>query len=448
MPTQRTLAQLLGLFFDNDDGDISAGDGRDLVATSFGYFSPVDPTPDNDKADSAGIGQFFDIGNKWLNTATQVLWTCWSGAVHMAVWQPDFNGAPSPPAGSTLGRLTSSGAFNTNLKATGLTGTTTNNSPTVTGISDVDIASMGLGALLENNVNLPLGGLEIYFITYSPGNNSVELSGNALVTGACSLDCTPFTYEWIEQTADPITGEPYDKPGGIVGTQSTGPLINVGGLQIDHVIGMQVLVHPRGEASSIPIYSMDVWYQYSLPNQLALPPATTPTLQLPQTTPATTPPPGTVYVDAFGALIFINSLGVAVTLVSPNQGASTVIVPYRFNFASPTTTFGGQQYFVLDALLANVTIGRIWGKTIIDWSSFPILSIGYVKTGDTAGAGFFNSVTSHNLPQIEGCFTGSFASSLFPYSLGSYSLVIGPINLTGVTAGQTTIWVEYFTWAP
>lgn len=83
----RTLLQLLGLFPDNDLAEISAGDGRDLIQSLFGYAALTDPTADNDSVDSAGIGQFFDTGSRWTNTNTKRVFECAAGPPHMATWR-------------------------------------------------------------------------------------------------------------------------------------------------------------------------------------------------------------------------------------------------------------------------------------------------------------------------------------------------------------------------
>jgi hypothetical protein len=95
-PTVKTRAQLLAEFADNNTGDISALDGRDLVTTNFTPGFTTDPTPDWDNADSAGVGAFFDQGSSMQNTVTQVIWFCFSGTPHLAVWQPAWNGGPGP----------------------------------------------------------------------------------------------------------------------------------------------------------------------------------------------------------------------------------------------------------------------------------------------------------------------------------------------------------------
>lgn len=94
----RTRDQLVTAFADNDQGDISAQNGRDLVVSAFGFASPSDPTPDWDNVDSAGIGAFFDVGSRVLNTTTQVEWICYSGTPHTAIWQAAYNGSPTPPS--------------------------------------------------------------------------------------------------------------------------------------------------------------------------------------------------------------------------------------------------------------------------------------------------------------------------------------------------------------
>jgi hypothetical protein len=86
-PTVSTLAQLLALFLDNTSGEISALDGRSLIVTVFGYLGTTDPTPLNDRADTAGIGAFFDAGSRWTNLTTKQTWVCLSGSVGTAQWE-------------------------------------------------------------------------------------------------------------------------------------------------------------------------------------------------------------------------------------------------------------------------------------------------------------------------------------------------------------------------
>jgi hypothetical protein len=84
--TIKTQQQLLAEFADNTTGNITAEDGRDVIVSAFGYAAPADPTARNDNQDSAGLGAFFDVGSRWLNTATQKFWLCFDGAAGAAVW--------------------------------------------------------------------------------------------------------------------------------------------------------------------------------------------------------------------------------------------------------------------------------------------------------------------------------------------------------------------------
>jgi len=101
----RTRDQLTALFHDNVLGDISAQDGRDLVTSAFGFASPVDPTNEWDAFDSAGVGAFFDIGSQVFQTTTQILWCCYRGTRHTAIWQPASNGSPTPPPATIVDAL-------------------------------------------------------------------------------------------------------------------------------------------------------------------------------------------------------------------------------------------------------------------------------------------------------------------------------------------------------
>jgi hypothetical protein len=93
----KTQAQLRAEYTDNTSGAITAGDGRDLIDTSFGYIGTTDPGANNDGSDSAGIGAAFSPGTRWLNTATPSAWVCVSAAAHSAVWvRTDRAPAPQP----------------------------------------------------------------------------------------------------------------------------------------------------------------------------------------------------------------------------------------------------------------------------------------------------------------------------------------------------------------
>lgn len=82
----RTSQQLQTEFADNNAFLISAQDGRDLIASAFGFSSPTDPTVNNDNVDTAGIGAFFDLGSRWFNSVQQTRWICQSGSPTAAYW--------------------------------------------------------------------------------------------------------------------------------------------------------------------------------------------------------------------------------------------------------------------------------------------------------------------------------------------------------------------------
>ena len=90
--TVSTFSQLITLYASGQNCGISAEDGRDVIASAFGWFSLAsNPTVNNDSVDTAGLGAFFDVGSKWLNLTTNVVWYCFDGTPGAAVW------ATSPP---------------------------------------------------------------------------------------------------------------------------------------------------------------------------------------------------------------------------------------------------------------------------------------------------------------------------------------------------------------
>ncbi len=91
-----TESQLELLFHNNNSGDISAGDGRNLVSSAFGYAAMSAPSSNNDRVDTAGIGQFFDTGSKWTNVSTSDVYWCIVGTPTAAVWI-HIAGPPAPP---------------------------------------------------------------------------------------------------------------------------------------------------------------------------------------------------------------------------------------------------------------------------------------------------------------------------------------------------------------
>jgi hypothetical protein len=87
MPNQcQTINQLLAEFADNTTGKITAQFGRNLIISSIAYITGYNPTPNNDNTDSAGIGQFFDAGNVWVNNMSNQIFWCVNGTTANAVW--------------------------------------------------------------------------------------------------------------------------------------------------------------------------------------------------------------------------------------------------------------------------------------------------------------------------------------------------------------------------
>lgn len=50
------------------------------------YISAVDPTPQNDSVDTAGLGRIFEAGNYWFNTVKDQLYICQDDTPNAAVW--------------------------------------------------------------------------------------------------------------------------------------------------------------------------------------------------------------------------------------------------------------------------------------------------------------------------------------------------------------------------
>jgi hypothetical protein len=84
----RTAAQLLARFIVNQVGAIVPQDDDDFIATTFGWGgSPRNPGPNDDSANSSGVGAYFDTGSRWLNPITGQWFKCLSGTPHAAVWR-------------------------------------------------------------------------------------------------------------------------------------------------------------------------------------------------------------------------------------------------------------------------------------------------------------------------------------------------------------------------
>ncbi len=116
--TTRTLSQLLGLFPDNVVRNIHPQNDRDFIVSAFPFLRSVDPTPDNDRIDSAGIGAFFDFGSHWLNLVTGHVWYCLDGHPTAALW---FDEATTPlPPGPLPENVTQYWYDSTNITRAGL----------------------------------------------------------------------------------------------------------------------------------------------------------------------------------------------------------------------------------------------------------------------------------------------------------------------------------------
>lgn len=255
MGEQRTLGQLEALFIDNNDGDISASDGRDLVATTFGYPASVDPTPDNDAVDSAGIGQFFDVGSKWLNTTTQVRWTCWSGTTHMAVWQPDYNGAPTPAAGSFPAKLTNHPGVATPLTLNLASASITSGGNVVVIGDPGAAAQVELGNLWQSGTGgVPSGRI----VAIDTALNTITVEAMFSVTTTLTTSSiVPYAWEWQEATTDPATGALVPLAGGRSGSYTVNPLLNLRIPLVDEV-GGDVMISLRGNFGGTDVYQMDL----------------------------------------------------------------------------------------------------------------------------------------------------------------------------------------------
>jgi len=161
--TVRTKAQLIALWADNDTGDITAGDGRDFLSTFFGFRGLGIPTPQNDRVDTAGIGQFFDQGNWWFNTVVETLWYCIEGPPGLADWRRVMF------AGDAAGGVLTGTYPNPTLAAPGLT---VNTKGSATRSPTVSIDADGRVTALTDNAIAGGGGTV----------TSVAITGPSIVT--------------------------------------------------------------------------------------------------------------------------------------------------------------------------------------------------------------------------------------------------------------------------
>lgn len=95
----RSKTELLNAFADNLTGAISAEDARDFIVTFFGVESNVNPTPENDRADTAGIGIKFSIGSRWTNLVSFTHFICCRDTPGVALWREVALPGPAGPEG-------------------------------------------------------------------------------------------------------------------------------------------------------------------------------------------------------------------------------------------------------------------------------------------------------------------------------------------------------------
>ena len=97
----QTQALLIADFADNSAGLILAEYSRNLVLSSMGVVLSRAPSVTDDAVDTAGTGNFFDAGNKWIDDATNRSYVCISGATGAAIWQAEMYDGQA--AGGDLG---------------------------------------------------------------------------------------------------------------------------------------------------------------------------------------------------------------------------------------------------------------------------------------------------------------------------------------------------------
>lgn len=306
-PVVRTLAQLLALYQDNDIGAITAGDGRDEIASCFGFFSSLrSPGPLDDNVGTGGSGAFFDTGSKWLNLVTGQVFECFSGAPSAAVWKgqaydgepmggrvtgqfpypvltatgvvPGTYGGPTRvpkftvmadgtlsaaadypftiPDGFFLAQLRASYGYVSSLVSSSLTGNVSVGDYHITGVSSTDLESCVVGGLIGGSAPFP-GGTVIQFI--DPTSGTLEVSEPASSTGGISFTVTPLCYGFDEQTINPDTGSPYLKPGGIGGDYTVVPAFELQGQDLEGAL-YYVFMRERGVSSGgLTLYEFSVW---------------------------------------------------------------------------------------------------------------------------------------------------------------------------------------------
>lgn len=306
-PVVRTLAQLLALYQDNDIGAITARDGRDEIASCFGFVSSLrSPGPLDDNVGTGGSGAFFDTGSKWLNLVTGQVFECFSGAPSAAVWKgqaydgepmggrvtgqfpypvltatgvvPGTYGGPTRvpqftvmadgtlsaaadypftiPDGFFLAQLRASYGYVSSLVSSSLTGNVSVGDYHITGVSSTDLESCVVGGLIGGSAPFP-GGTVIQFI--DPTSGTLEVSEPASSTGGISFTVTPLCYGFDEQTFNPDTGAPYLKPGGIGGDYTVVPAFELQGQDLEGA-RYYVFMRERGVSTGgLTLYEFSVW---------------------------------------------------------------------------------------------------------------------------------------------------------------------------------------------
>jgi hypothetical protein len=81
-----TFDQLIQQYADNGIGAVTAECHRRFVTSAIGWRSNVDPSVNNDRADTAVLDAYFDGGNLWVNKLTGHVFLCANGDTGAAVW--------------------------------------------------------------------------------------------------------------------------------------------------------------------------------------------------------------------------------------------------------------------------------------------------------------------------------------------------------------------------
>jgi len=70
--------------------DVGGGDIRLRISATGGaagtYVGIVNPTPQNDDVDTAGLGRVFEVGDHWINSLTDEVFICVDNTTNAAIW--------------------------------------------------------------------------------------------------------------------------------------------------------------------------------------------------------------------------------------------------------------------------------------------------------------------------------------------------------------------------